>query len=66
MRIPEEGVRRYAVAAVLMTLVWGVIFGLLDSELDEAGNWFYALAVGAIFAGIIAVSDRSGRARGGG
>jgi hypothetical protein len=63
MWIPEDGVRRYAVLAVLMTLVWGVTFGLLDRELDEAGNWLFALAMGAVFAGIIAVADRARRGR---
>lgn len=63
MRIPEEGLLRYAVLAVLMTLLWGVTFGLLDNELDEAGNWLFALAMGAVFAGIIAVADRSKRDR---
>ena len=56
--IPERGAPRYVALTALMTLVWGLVFGLLDSELDEAGNWLYALAVGAVFAGIIAVADR--------
>ena len=58
-----RGVLRYAVCATLLTLIWGVAFGLLENELGEAGNWLYALGMGLLFAGIIAVADRSQRGR---
>lgn len=63
MRVPERGPRRYFSLAVLVTILWGVVFGVIEGDLGSAGNWIYAAFPGLIAAIFIAVVDRLGGTR---
>jgi hypothetical protein len=41
--------RLFVKLGLALTLLWGVTFGLIDSDLLTIGNWLYALLAGLLF-----------------
>ena len=45
----EPTLRRILSLGIVGTVIWGLLFGLLDRNIGTVGNWAYAVFTGCVF-----------------